>query len=212
METLIDTDRNYWRDVLLAGGGTTIPRWTLDPAPGVAEHETTLVIDGLVTALRQRADELAVPISSVLLAAHAKVLAALSGEREVVTGFVAGELGQPLPCRLSTEPESWRALVLEASRAESALLSHSDFPVDDLRRELGVAGPLFETEFDPIGDGGGLGEGTALRVTMSQPLGRLAIRVQYRTEAVDGAYAARIAGYHVAALRLITADPDAEHS
>src|SRR5918999_1450889 len=211
METLIDTDRNYWRDVLLAGGGTTIPRWTLDPAPGVAEHEATLVIDGLVTAVRQRADELAVPISSVLLAAHAKVLAALSGEREVVTGYVAGERAQPLPCRLSTEAESWRALVLEASRAESALLSHGDFPVDDLGRELGVAGPLFETVFDPVGDGGGLTEGTALRVAVSQRPGRFVIRVQYRTEVVDAGCAARIAGYHVAALRLITAGPDAEH-
>ena len=29
----------FWRDVLLAGGFTAIPRWTRDPVPGVAEHE-----------------------------------------------------------------------------------------------------------------------------------------------------------------------------
>ncbi|MCA1676829.1 MAG: hypothetical protein LC799_33190, partial [Actinobacteria bacterium] len=40
---------------------------------------------------RRLADELAVPLSSVLLAAHAKVLAALSGEREVATGYVAAD-------------------------------------------------------------------------------------------------------------------------
>ena len=32
-----------------------------------------------------------VPLSSVLLAAHAKVLSALSAERDVVTGYVAGK-------------------------------------------------------------------------------------------------------------------------
>ena len=45
----------------------------------------------------------------MLLAAHAKVLAALSGEREVVTGYVAVAGSPPLPCRLTTEPEPWRA-------------------------------------------------------------------------------------------------------
>ena len=65
--------------MLLAGGFTAIPRWTLDPVPGVAEHEATIPGD-LAAALRQRAAELGVPLSSVLLAAHARVLAALSGE------------------------------------------------------------------------------------------------------------------------------------
>ena len=75
--------------MLHAGGPTAIPRWTLRPGPGVAEHEAAIPGD-LVAALRRLADELAVPLSSVLLAAHAKVLAALSGEHEVMTGYVAG--------------------------------------------------------------------------------------------------------------------------
>ena len=103
-----EAGREFWRGVLVAGGFTAIPRWTLEPATGVAEHEAT-VRDDLAAALRRLADELAVPLSSVLLAAHAKVLAALSGEREVVTGYVAVEGGRPLPCRLTTEPGSWRA-------------------------------------------------------------------------------------------------------
>ena len=63
---------------------------------GVAEHEATIP-DDLVAALRRLADELAVPLSSVLLAAHAKVLAALSGEREVATGYVAGAAAARCP-------------------------------------------------------------------------------------------------------------------
>ena len=42
-------------------------------------------------------------------------------------------------------------LLLTAHRAESQLLAHSDFPVDDLRRDLGLTEPSFETVFDPTG-------------------------------------------------------------
>ena len=69
----------------------------------------------------------------MLLAAHAKVLAALSGEPEVVTGYVAAPGARPLPCRLVTGPGSWRAVLLDTHRAEWELLSHQDFPVGDLR-------------------------------------------------------------------------------
>ena len=77
---------------------------------------------------------------AVLLAAHAVVLAALAGERGVVTGYVAPG-GRVLPCRLTTEPGPWRGVVEEAARAERELVDHAEVAVDDLRRELGVAGP-----------------------------------------------------------------------
>ena len=41
----------------------------------------------------------------------------------------------------------------EDARAESELRAHAGFPVDDLRRELGLPGPSFETVFDPTGAG-----------------------------------------------------------
>ena len=100
MAASADTDREFWRGVLMDGGFTAIPRWTLDPVPGVATHEATIPGD-LVAALRQRAAELGVPLGSVLLAAHAKVLATLSGEPEVVTGYIAAPGARPLPCRLA---------------------------------------------------------------------------------------------------------------
>ena len=208
MGKLAEAGREFWRGVLVAGGFTAIPRWTLDPVAGVAGHEAAIPGD-LVAALGRLADELAVPLSSVLLAAHAKVLAALSGEREVVTGYVAVEGGRPLPCRLTTGPGSWRAVLADTHRAESELLSHKDFPVDDLRRELGLAGPSSETVFDPAGDGGELAAGTVLRAGFLRHGGRLVLRLRYRTDVLDAGYAARIAGYHLTALALIAADPDA---
>src|SRR5437899_2665306 len=209
--TTAERGREFWRGVLLAGGFTVLPRWTLDPVPGRGEHEARIP-DELMAALRRLADELAAPLSSVLLTAHVKVLGALSGEREVSSGYAAVEGRSPLLCRMTTEPHSWRAMLLETNRAESELLSHKDFAVDDLRRELGLIKPLFETVFAlTAGDGAELAEETVLRAGFVEQDG-LVLRLRYRTDVLDADYAARIAGYHVTALALIAADPDAEHA
>src|SRR2546427_1765863 len=187
--------REFWRGVLLAGGFTALPRWTLHPVAGVADHETRIP-DELVAKLCRLAGELSVPLSSVLLTAHAKVLAALSGERQLSTGY-AVEARSPLPCRMTTEPQSWRAVLLETHRAELELLSHKGFPVDDLRRELGLINPVFETIFAlTAGDGAELAEETILRVGFVEHDG-LVLRLRYKTDVLDADCAARIAGYHV---------------
>ena len=208
--TSAEADREFRRGVLTDSGFTAVPRWTLDPVPGIAAHEAMIPAD-LAAALRMRAAELAVPLSSVLLAAHAKVLAALSGEPDVVTGYLAAPRGRPLPCRLATGSGSWRALVLETRRAEWELLLHRDFGLGDLRGELGLAGPAFETVFDPAGGEGALAPDTVLWVGIWPHRGRLVLRLRYRTDVLDADAAARIAGYHLAALALIAADPQAEH-
>src|SRR6266487_510401 len=190
-------------------GFTVVPWWTLKPVPGVGEHEVRIP-DELMAASRRLGSDLAVPLSSVLLAAHAKVLGALSGEREVCTGY-AVEGRSPLLCRMTTEPHSWRAMLLETDRAESELLSHKDFPVDDLRRELGLIKPLFETVFEMGAGGGEPAEEVLLRVSFVEHDG-LTLRLGYKTDVLDSDYAARIAGYHLSALAFIEGDPDAEHA
>jgi amino acid adenylation domain-containing protein len=220
-----DRGREFWRAALLAGAVTALPRWTRKPVAGVGEHDTRIP-DELVAALRRLANELAVPLSTVLLTAHAKVLGALSGECEVSTGYVAMKGRSPLLCRMTTEPRSWRALLLETHRAALELLPHADFPVEDLRRELRLTEPLFETVFDATADGRGeLAEDTVLWVgilafdraqpTLSESRGvegdRLVLRLRYRTDVLDAKCAARIAGYHLTALAFIARDPDAEH-
>lgn len=210
MTTSETAGREFWRGVLGAGGVTTIPRWTADPAIRVAEHETTLTGE-LTDALSRLADELAVPLRALLLAAHAKVLAALSGEQEVTTGYVPVPAGRPLPCRLTVAPDSWRTLVHRTHRAESELLRYKDFPVDGLRHELGLPGPSGEAVFDPHGAGGELAGNAVLRVEFPRGGDRRTLRLRYRTDALDRAGAARIAGYHLTALTLLAADPDAAH-
>jgi amino acid adenylation domain-containing protein len=159
-----------------------------------------------------------------VLAAHAKVLATLSGERDVVTGYAAVAGGRPLPCPLTThsatarsataQSATWRSLLLDAARIEADVLRHRRFPIDELRRELGVAGPAFETVFDPAGrvdPAAGLASDTALRVGIANRGGPLALRLRYRTDVLDAESVERIAGYHLAALALMVADLDAAH-
>src|SRR5580704_1543456 len=214
--TTSDPDREFWRGVLLAGGSTAIPRWTLSPVAGVGQHAGTIPA-GLTAALRQLADETGVPLSSVLLAVHARVLAALSCERDVTTGYLARPGGQaggePLPCRLATGAGSWRELLLDTCRAESQLLAHQHFGVGELRRELDLTGRPPETVFDPAegASGGELDTGTVLGVGIAQYAGRLVLRLRYRADVIDSDGAARIFGYYRTALELITADPDARH-
>src|ERR1700722_19819395 len=214
--TTSDPDREFWRGVLLAGGSTATPRWTLSPVAGVGQHAGTIPA-GLTAALRQLADETGVPLSSVLLAVHARVLAALSGERDVTTSYLARPggpaAGQALPCRLATGAGSWRELLVDTCRAESQLLAHQHLGVGELRRELGLTGPPPETLFDPAeGDsGGGLGAGTVLGAGIAEYGGRLVLRLRYRADVLDSDSAARVFGYYRTALKLITADPGARH-
>jgi amino acid adenylation domain-containing protein len=181
-------------------GFTAVPRWTLNPVPGVGEHETAIPAE-LVAALRRLANDLAVPLSSVLLTAHAKVLGALVGEREVCTGYAA-RTGAPLPLRMTLGPRSWREALLETARAESELLAHGGLPPTE---------PLCETVFALAAGGGELTEGTALRVSFAEHDG-FALRLRYKTDVLDADCAARIAGYHLTALSLMATDPDAEHA
>jgi amino acid adenylation domain-containing protein len=203
------TARAYWRGVLAAGGLTAIPRWTLTPAPGEDLVEVDVPLD-LAAKVRRVADDVGVPARTALLAAHAKVLAALSGERGVTAGY-AVEDGRSLPCLLTTEPDSWRALLLETYDAESALRANQHHRLDDLKSELGVRGPLFETVLDPTGDRMGLDDGVVLSVGFALDETRPVLRLWYRTDVLDATSADRIAGYHLTALALVADDVDALH-
>src|SRR3989442_13089434 len=120
-------------------GFSPVPRWTTNPVPGVGEHEVRIP-DELLAALRRLAKALKVPLSSVLLTAHAKVLGALSGEREVWTGYAA-EGSPPLPCRLTIGPGSWREGLLEIARAQTDLPLSFACPPTHFRREFGLTEP-----------------------------------------------------------------------
>ncbi|MEU9882798.1 non-ribosomal peptide synthetase [Streptomyces phaeochromogenes] len=159
----------------------TIPKWTLDPVPGTAEYEVPLP-EGLLREPR------------ALLAAHARVLAALSGEREVTVGYVAAKGERPRMCPLTVGTGSWQDLLDHIREAEADLAAPGaeDEPAP------------FETVLDPHGGRGP--EDTVLHVAFEDHT----LRLRYRTDVLDADAAARIAGYHLTALAQFAAAPDAE--
>ncbi|NKI43322.1 non-ribosomal peptide synthetase family protein [Streptomyces physcomitrii] len=97
----------------------TIPRWTRAPAPGTAHLDAPLSGE-LITSVRKLAESEGTAPGAVLLAAHAKVLAALTGGREVTTGCVDHPGGPPVPLRLTVADGSWRSLIRETARVSEA--------------------------------------------------------------------------------------------
>ncbi|MFJ4467015.1 amino acid adenylation domain-containing protein [Streptomyces sp. NPDC089424] len=189
------------------GGFTALPRWTREPAPGTAE-QVTPVPAAVTTALERRVRELGVPLTAMLLAAHVKVLAALSGDPVVRTGYAAPGATTPLPVHVAVGPGTWHQLLAEAHRAEAELLSTGSGP----SAPTAVPAPHPEVVFDPSGRAPAEDDDTVLTVTAGvETDGRRALRLRYRTDRLDAGCAARIAGYHLAALEQIAADPAAPH-
>ncbi|NEC07325.1 amino acid adenylation domain-containing protein [Streptomyces sp. SID7909] len=209
MNTSTYTGPAYWRDVLTAGGTISPARWTRDPVPGTSVVEAALP-GTLVTALDGLTKSMGVRPTAPALAAHARVLASLTGETTVTTGYPAGPADAPLPCRLSTGCVSWRSLILHADRTQSELLAHSRVPLGALRTELGLPETGPAVAFDPDGGGKPLRDAVLQLEVVRRDTGCV-LRLWYATELFDEEYATRVVGYHLTALRLIAANPDAAH-
>ncbi|MFE7037444.1 amino acid adenylation domain-containing protein, partial [Streptomyces sp. NPDC057621] len=71
----------------------------------------------------------------------------------------------------------------------------------------------FAAVLDPHGhdDGTGRTAGTGAATVLHVSVAGHALRLRYRTDVLDAEAAARIAGYHLTALGLLAADPDAAH-
>lgn len=229
---------------------TRIPRWTAPSAgeTGTDVHGTRLAED-LGRALARRAAALGTDLAALLTAAHARVLATVTAERDLLVGHVAQDgTGEVLPLRLHVANSTWAELVEHAAAAPEATRNPADpetrsAPPADARPEvvLDLSGLTDDTE-DTDGargtngarstrdarstDGTGtrvaegtddpgaapvLADGTALRVVWSRDEYGLALRILHDRAALDEYHAHRLAGYHLAALRHLAADPADRH-
>ncbi len=112
------------------------------------------------TGLQRLAWSAGVPLKSVLLAAHLKVVGLLNGRSDVVTGLIAnGRPEEPdgekilgiflntLPLRLRLTGGSWADLARRAFQAEREILPYRRFPMAELQRMTGGQF-LFDTAFN----------------------------------------------------------------
>jgi amino acid adenylation domain-containing protein len=159
--------REHWRRQLDGHALTELPRWPEAPGEPAAPGPRHRVVDVAVPAavadgLRRLAQAAAVPIKSVLLAAHLRVMGLVSGRRDVTTGVVFnGRPEEPegddvrglflnsLPLRVALPGGSWEELVRAAFGAELEILPYRRFPLTVLQREAGGL-PLFEALFNYI--------------------------------------------------------------
>ena len=166
--------RKYWQDLLSESKPTRVPRWPREQLNGEQSSQIEEVGSGVVKSiemtldesvcegLRQLARRSSVPLKSVLLVAHLRVLSLISGERDVVTGLVSN--GRPetidgervigmflnsLPIRLSLDGGTWEDLVTKTFKAERELLPYRRYPLSQIQRGNGNRA-LFETCFNYV--------------------------------------------------------------
>jgi|AGTN01.1.fsa_nt_gi amino acid adenylation domain/amino acid adenylation domain len=154
--------RTYWQGVLAGLPLTTVPVLPAPPsAPGGEARSARVVGTELSVRITEIARAARLPVKSLLLAVHLRMLALLCGEAEVSTGLVVNgrpddsdttrDLGlflNTVPLRLKVDTcRSWLDLARAALAAEVALMPHRRLPLPELRRLNGNR-PVFETSFN----------------------------------------------------------------
>ncbi|MBV9820820.1 MAG: non-ribosomal peptide synthetase, partial [Actinobacteria bacterium] len=155
----------FWQSQLADAPDPALPR-----TPGAAPVQDSVsediavryfeVTPELATSLTAVARRLGVPLRTVLLAAHLRVLGLLTGEPDVTTGVVShnrpeheagaqvlGLFLNAIPVRVPVDRSSWAELVRAVFEAELAILPHRAFPLFEIQRVTGRT-LLFEALFD----------------------------------------------------------------
>ncbi|HVF90480.1 MAG TPA: amino acid adenylation domain-containing protein, partial [Blastocatellia bacterium] len=155
--------REYWAQKLADYRPVNLPRGTSSlPVEGgsTVGRVDVPISEEVSLGLIRLARSAAVPIKSVLLAAHLKALSLLSGEREINTGLIThgrpevadgdrvrGLFLNTLPFSLNLGRGAWKDVVKETFEAELEMLPHRRYPIAALQRQWGRQ-PLFETTFN----------------------------------------------------------------
>ncbi|MBD1943541.1 amino acid adenylation domain-containing protein [Coleofasciculus sp. FACHB-712] len=155
--------RSFWSEKLKDSTITKLPRW-LPPAEETHQKkscaEEIFLSSETSAGLKQLAESAGVPLKSVLLAAHLRVLSLLSGQSAVLTGLVSnGRLEKKdgekvLGLFLNTLPfcqelpgGTWIDLVKQTFASERELLPFRRYPLPELQKELNRE-LIFETAFN----------------------------------------------------------------
>ncbi|HET9898345.1 MAG TPA: amino acid adenylation domain-containing protein, partial [Streptosporangiaceae bacterium] len=167
---------NFWLDQVLERPDGRLPRWQPGRVSELAgesragEHHnrdeergwgelTTLLPEDLLGRLSALARRCGVPVKSVALAAHLRVLSLVTGSSDLLIGFgtngrleeedgaeVLGLFMNTAPLRVRLPDGSWLDLIRAAFEAEREMLPHRRYPFGALLRLLG-GGALFEVNF-----------------------------------------------------------------
>jgi len=157
-----EEQRKYWEEKLGRCVFNKVPRIPFEKEEeGAKSHEWVVKVEEeTFSRVKEVARKWALPLKSVLLAVHCKVLSVLTGQREITTGVVAngrleerggedvmGVFLNTLPFTFKVRPCSWVELAREVFEVEQELQEYRRFPMAELQRMQGGR-PLFETAFN----------------------------------------------------------------
>jgi amino acid adenylation domain-containing protein len=156
--------KEFWAERLSGAAPTVLPRWPAaerDAAASRMRRQRIRIPSEILDGLQGLARRAGVPLKSVLLAAHLKVLSLVSGREDVLTGLVSN--GRPeeidgesvrglflntLPFRLDLGRATWLELARNVFAAERELLPFRRYPLAALQENSRE--PLFETAFNYV--------------------------------------------------------------
>jgi amino acid adenylation domain-containing protein len=235
--------RQFWMEKLAGVNLQTMPRWPkslcsggLEQARGPEVQVETDVLQGL-KAMARRAG---MPLKTVLLAAHQRVMSLLYGQTDVTSGLlcngrpeevdgekVIGLFLNTLPLRMQLTGGRWMDLVQQCFAAEREIAPHRRFPLAEIQK-LNGGRPVFEAAFDfvqfhvynDLQGGIDLREGcyfeandlTAFTTFMLDANGgRLEFHIDYDPNRLCYWQIQEMSAYYASTLRAMAAEPEARY-
>jgi amino acid adenylation domain-containing protein len=154
--------RDFWDRKLSDCTVLKLPRWPdpqLDTRKRRVKRFDIPLANEVMAGLRRLAEQEAIPLKSVLLAAHFKVMGFLGGQRDVLTSIsshgrpettdglrICGLFLNTQPIRLDLAGGTCRQLARKVYEAELELLPHRRYPLAAIQKKWGRE-TLLETSF-----------------------------------------------------------------
>jgi len=154
--------RKYWAGKLAGSSPTPLPRAYADAAGSPARIRTidVPISPEVSQGIKRLAQMAGAPVKSALLGAHLKVMSALTGQADVMTGMVSngrpeGDDGEralglflnTAPLRSKLRGGTWLDLARDAFETELEMMPYRRYPMIELLKARG-GGQLFETAFN----------------------------------------------------------------
>ncbi len=155
--------RGFWMKKLAGATFQSLPRWPKSLCSGGLEQTRgpeIQVEEHVLQGLKLLARRIGVPLKTVLLAAHQRVMSFLYGQTDVTSGLlcngrpeevdgekVIGLFLNTLPLRLQLTGGRWLDLVQQCFAAEREIAPHRRFPLAEIQK-LNGSRPVFEAAFD----------------------------------------------------------------
>ncbi|MFJ7085947.1 amino acid adenylation domain-containing protein [Streptomyces griseus] len=229
-----EAERTFWSRELAGAHASALPGWRRPGAVAMALADVPFPA-ALSDGVLELADLLGVPVRTVLLAAHLRVLAALSGDDDVLTGVVhhgraeerdgdraLGLFLNTLPMRGRLPGGTWLDLIGHTADLDLRLQEHRRFPP----AALGPGSPTPQTYFnythfhvyDSVSGHEGfevLDEEWAAHssfplgaeFSLDGAAGALVMALRYDAGRYDVEQIRRVGGYYLSALEAMAADP-----